>query len=258
MAGDYGHGRGADPGSLAPALSSASAAFLDGALANPALQPHHILQILRNRAVTPGLIRRISLSPVWMKSYRVRASIVLHPATPRPVALAHVSSLRWGDLARVAASRRLSSGLRVAAERILLLRLPELAVGERVSLARCATPPVIRGLRRDPSALVIRSLLDNPMLHSDDTLFLAERPETSGAVLTALAESTRFSGRLELRLALANHPDTPPAVALRIVTRLDANALVSLVGSDRTPILVRLSAERRLSSGPLPTPPSGC
>jgi hypothetical protein len=249
MADDYDDGRMAPEEQLVADLAYASAAGLDGALANPALQGHHLLLVLRNPLVTPALLQRIGRSPVWMKAYRVRAALVQHPKTPRQTAMSLISSLRWGDLARVALLSRLPIALRTAAEKILLLRLPELALGEKVSLARIATPPVIRGLRGENSPLVVRALLENASLRFEEVLFMAERADAPPALLSVLADSTRFARRQELRLALASHPRTPHAVALRLVTALPPSALAILADSGDAPMLVRVAAERRLGQG---------
>ena len=250
MGGDYGAGRSALPESLAPALRTASIEYLDGALANAGLQPHHLLLILRNPAVTAALLQRIGRSPIWLKSYKLRVALVQHPRTPRPLALSLASSLRWGDLARVTTSARSPVTVRAVAEKILLLRLPELALGERISLARVAPPLVLHGLRRENSPLVARALLENPLLRYEEALSMAERPDAPPPLLQALAECTRFVGRRELRLALAAHPHTPSVVALRLVSALEEGSLVCLAASPAAPILVRLAAERRLASGP--------
>src|SRR5262245_52435483 len=225
MAGDYDDDRLAPKEQLLAALGSASADGLDGALANPALQGHHLLLVLRNPRVTPALLQRIGRSPFWMKAYRVRAALVQHPKTPRPLAMSLISSLRWGDLARVALSSRLPMALRTAAETILQVRLPELALGEKVSLARIATHSVIRGLRGENSPLVVKALLENASLRFEDVQCMAERADAPPALLSALADSTRFARRQDLRLALASHPRTPHAVALRLVTLLPPPAL---------------------------------
>ena len=249
MVDEYDDGRLAPPERLEAALGSVSAAGLDGALANPALQAHHLLLVLRNPQVTPALLLRIGRSPFWMKSYRVRAALVQHPKTPRPMAMSLISSLRWGDLARVALLSRLPIALRTAAEKILLLRLPELALGERISLARIATPPVIRSLRGENSPLVVRALLENASLRYEEVLFMAERGDAPPALLSVLADGTRFARRQELRLTLASHPRTPHAVALRLVATLAPEALSSLAASGKAPMLVRVAAERRLEQG---------
>ena len=246
MTDDYAAGREAPAAALTASLRQAGAAYLDGALANAALQPHHLLTIVRNPAVTPALLQRVGRSPVWMRQNRLRIALVLHPKTPASTALPLMSFLRWGDLARVAVAPRLSVAVRQAAERILLLRLPELEVGERITLARIGTPAVIKGMHRDDHPLVIRALLDNPRLQGDEVLSIAGCGDSPPAVLQAIAESSRFASRPEVQLALASNPRTPTPVGLRVVNELDRSGLEAVLGSPETQPLVRIAAERRL------------
>jgi hypothetical protein len=162
--------------------------------------------------------------------------------------MSHVSSLRWADLARLAAKGSAAVALRSAAEKILVLRLPELTLGERISLARIATPPVLQAMRRDSSSLVAKALLENPLLRYEEVVSMAERADAPSPLLKVLAECPRFSGRRELRLALAGHPHTPPPVALKLVALLEASSLAFLAQSAKTPLLVRVAAERRLAA----------
>jgi hypothetical protein len=211
--------------------------------------PERLLEAIRRPGVSPAVLQRIGRNPAALKSYKVRAALVQHPKAPRPLSMSLVSSLNWSDLARIASASRLPIALRCAADKILLLRLPELELGEKVSLARVASPSVIRGLRDENSPLVARALLENPSLRFEEVLAMAERPDAPGALLGTLAESARFARRQELRLALAAHPRTPPATALRLVAGLDERSLETLVASAGTPTLVRVAAERRLVQG---------
>ena len=248
MARDEAAGRTAPPSELSRGMARGSAAFLDGALANPALLPAHLLLMLRNPSVTSALIARVSRSPFWMRSHRLRQAIALHPRSPRATVMGLLSFLRWGDLARVAASPFPAASVRAAAERILLVRLPEMATGERVSLARIATATVVRGLRSDDHPLGVRAVLQNPQARVEDALFIAARPESAGPILRSLAESRRFVEHQEVRLLLALHPSTPKATALRMLSTLDVAGLTLVAASDKVPRLVRVAAERRLSA----------
>jgi hypothetical protein len=180
-----------------------------------------------------------------MKVDRVRLAIVLHPATPRPVSMSLLSQLRWRDLARVAVAPRLGAPVRGAAEKILLLRLPELALGERVTLARTATRNILRALRTEHNALLIRALLENPRFQVEDALSIVESEATPGAVLRVMAESPRFAASQDLRLAIASHGATPPAAALRLVQGMDEGALMRLLSNPRLPPLIAVAARRR-------------
>ena len=238
-------GRTASARILALELHRAPLAYLEGALANPVLQPGLVLQILKqNGAITGPLIARIGRNRAWLKPYEVKTAIVLHPRTTRALAMSLVQFLWWRDLARVADHAALAPPLRRAAERLLSIRLQELALGEKIALARIATRGVIGVLRRQNEPLVIRALLQNPRLVEADALAIAIGKGTPPAVLQALAEDARLSLRPALQKALVKNSSTPPATALRLMQRLSTQALKELTQAPHVPTLVKVAALR--------------
>src|SRR5204862_6150865 len=79
----------------------------------------------------------------------VRRALAAHPRTPRREALSLVSTLFWRDLAHLSADVRVHPEVRRAADRDLLRRLPELAVAERVDLAKVVGRGTLMALRLD-------------------------------------------------------------------------------------------------------------
>jgi len=207
------------------------------------------LALLRSRSLQVGLIRRIAATPEWVRNDRVRAALVLHPRTPRPIAVGLLPQLRWRDLLKAATTPSLPAPIALGAVRLLAERSAEMSLGERITLARAAPEAILRTLRKDPSPLLLRALLDNPRFRAEDALFVAERAETPAASLQLLAESPRFRARADLRGLLAAHPSTPPQVALRLVAAMDEAETRRLLDQPATPPLVRLAAERRVSRG---------
>lgn len=246
MDGDYAAGRDASPDELGPGLLTGSAAFLDGALANPLIEAHHLVAILRNPALTPALIQRIARSPIWMKLDRLRAMMVLNARTPRRLAMSLLPTLRWGDLLRASVAPSVASTVRSSAAAILAVRLPEMEPGERVTLARAAPAAIIPLLLREPDPMVVRAALDNPRTRGEEVVAVVDRPDAPPAILQVVAESPRFAGRDDLRLLIAAHPRTPVVTALKIVNTLPTGALTRLVASESLPALVRVAATRRL------------
>lgn len=245
----YERGRTLPPADLEAALRDAGIEFLDGALANPALRVQHLQAMLRNRAISADLIRRIARSPIWTKFNRVRRAIVLHPTTPRPLAMNLLPTLRWADLLQVSGTPALPVAIRTGALKILGLRLPELSLGEKITLARSAPHPLLTLLLREP-AEVVRAALENRHAQPGDVAPLLEDGTTAPAVLSAIAESPRFAGRDDLRVALAAHPGTPAPVALRLLARMEAADLARLLGDPALPLLIRVAATRRLDDLP--------
>ena len=233
-------GRTAPAETLALELATAPLAFLEGALANPAMQPCLVSILLKNHTVTGQLIVRISARREWLKAYEVKAAIVLHPKTPRAVAMNLVQFLWWRDLVKVGDDTLLAPPLRRAAERILSLRIQELA------LARIASRGVIHVLTKQEHPMVIRALLQNPRLVEEDALVIASARGTPSGVLQTLAEDARFSKRPSVQKALVQNHATPAATALRIVQGLGAQTLKELARAPHVPTLVKVAVQRIL------------
>jgi hypothetical protein len=237
-------GRSAEARTLAAELATAPLSYLEGALENPALGPELLPIALKNRAVTAAFIQRVARSVSWLKVYEVKAALVLHPKTPRPIGMNLVRFLWWRDLARVADHAVLSPPLRRVAEMILAIRLQEMALGEKIALARIAPRGVMGVLRREQHPMVIRALLQNPRLVEEDALAIASTAGTPGPVLQALAEDSRFASRPAVRRAIVQNRETPLSTSLRIVQTLSTRALKELTHAPHVPQLVRVAAIR--------------
>jgi hypothetical protein len=237
-------------------LPSAPPAYLEAALGNPALTPAHLALGLRNPHVRAAWIQHVARDPRCLKAYEVKSAIVLHPATPRALAMNLVGFLWWRDLVRVSEQTLLAPSLRRTAERLLGTRLPEMALGEKVSLARLAGRGIIAALRREGTPLVVRALLQNPRLIEEDVLAIAVSGRSSGEVLRAIADEPRWSTRPPVQKAIARHPETPRSVALRMVQSLSTASLKELLAAPKVPRLVKAAAERLIEArqrrGPLP------
>jgi hypothetical protein len=170
-------------------------------------------------------------SPSLLRSSEVRREVALHPRTPEMLALRLVPGLFWLDLARLGVDARIRPLVRRAADLRLIERLPNLAVGERIALARRAGPAVLAHLRKDPTPRVIAAMLDNPRLTEGILLPLLAGDEVSAPVLTLIAGNARFGQRYPVRLAVAKNPRTPVAVAMGLLPGLRKPDL-GAVGAD--------------------------
>jgi len=238
--------RSASAGELTRLLPSASVSFLQGALDNPLLSSSHVLQLLRNPRITPSLIDRIARNHSWLREYRIRAALAVHPRTPRVIGVLVLSSLGWRDLASVAERSGVAPQVRRMAERRLTICLEEMAQGERISLARMAGRGLIAPLCEDDSERVIAALLQNPRLLENDVLRLVSRRSVPGPVLRAVARDDRFGPRREVQKGIVRHPNTPATVALRTMQKLGEADLKEILRAPRLPRLIEVAVSRRL------------
>ncbi|MEM9293695.1 MAG: hypothetical protein AAGD01_18590 [Acidobacteriota bacterium] len=210
-------------------------------------------QALRNPFVDEALVRALVERRSLLSSYELRRDLAAHPSTPRVIASRFLGGLYWGDLLKLSLSLRVPPAVRVLAERELVQRLPGLALGEKVSLARRGARPVLHQLRKESHFRVIAALLQNPRLTVDIVQPLAGDLQAPPEILRQLAEHPRWGVRYPVRLALCRNPRTPPQVALRLLPMLKKVDLKGLASDRRISSVLRRRAARLLSS----TPPRG-
>jgi hypothetical protein len=206
------------------------------------LAPPAVRQALRNPYCTAEAIELLAGEERLLSFYEVRRDLALHPATPETLAARVVPTLYWRDLMALALDLRLRPVLRRSAEIHLGARLPGMAVGEKISLARRAGGAVLAQLRQDPSPRVISALLDNPRLTEGVLAPVLHSASTPPAILELIANDRRWGVRYPLRLALARNPATPLRIAWRLLDALRPADLRPVAADPRLPEPVRRRA----------------
>lgn len=206
------------------------------------LTPPAVLHALRNPYCTAEVVEKIAGETRLLSFYEVRHEIARHPRTPEVVALRFVPGLYWRDLAEIGLDIRLRPVVRRAAEQHLLTRLPQMALGEKMTLARRASPGVLAHLRHDPSPRVIVALLDNPRLTEGTLAPLVASAATPPAVLELIASDRRWGVRYPLKVALSRNPATPLDTAWRILGTLRKSDLKPVAADSRLPEPLRRRA----------------
>jgi hypothetical protein len=207
-----------------------------------------LLELLR-RAVPVRLLELLAATPPWSERPRVLGAVVLNPRAPRPLAQRLLPSLYWRDLADVAASPRLGGGVRAGAETILRERIPDLRLGERIALAKVATPAVLRLLLADADPKVVRPALANPRLREEDLLQVVRDKTCPRTLLEEAPSSSRWREQYAVRLAVVLQPRTPLGIALGQLSSLLPRDLVRVAEAEELAPLVQAAA-RRLAEGP--------
>lgn len=213
------------------------------------LDVRYARQALRNPHGGREVIEMLLELPELLVSHELRRDLAAHPATPQAQAIDLVATLFWRDLVRLGADARVPPVVRRAADRQVAARLPGLAVGEKIAIARTAGPGVLARLRRDPSPRVTEAMLGNPRLTEGTLLPLATDERAPAPVLETLARDPRWGVRYPVRLALAGNPATPPAAALAILPHLKKRDLRRLVRDVRISGMVKRRARLLLGEG---------
>ena len=127
-----------------------------------------VLASALRRAVPVAFLEEVASARPWSERPRVLARVVLSPRAPQALALRLVSGLYWRDLAEVAATTRVPAAVRSRAESLLRDGLGDMRLGDRVTLARLATPALLPGLLADSERQVAEAALLNPRLREED------------------------------------------------------------------------------------------
>ncbi len=177
----------------------------------------------------------------------MRRALAAHPRTPRGDALSLVATLFWRDLAGLSADARVHPAIRRAADLDLLRRLSDMAVAERVDLARNVGHGALLHLRLDTDPRVLASVLDNRFTTEPDVICAAVQPHATADTLSVIAGHPRWSLRPGVRSAVLRNPGLPPALALSLLTRASLEDLRGIRDSPHSSALLRACAERVLA-----------
>lgn len=231
-------------------LSSAPEAWLRGVLDNPEVGPAELILLLRNHAAPIELLERIGAHPGWMAHHEVCRALARHARTPLALARNLLPLLYWKDWIDLAAQPSANPVVRRQAERMLLARLDDLSLGQRIALARRATRGLIHGFLKETDPRALEALLDNPRLVELDAVRLAENPVAGAYALDRIAEHPVWGRRRAVCLQLLRRAELAIQTSLRLAHRLEPRDLQVLVEDDRVPLVVRVGIERRLRGKP--------
>ena len=207
-----------------------------------------LLAAVLRRAVPLCCLEVLASTPPWSEDQRLMGSVVLSPRVSRALALKLVGSLFWRDLADVAASPRVVAAARVRAEALLLDYMEDLRLGDRITLAKIATPPVLARLLEDADPRVVEAGLINRRLREEDLAGALRKDTVTRALIEGISASSRWRERYALRLAIVLQPRAPLAVALAQVTALLPRDLERVAADEGLAPLLQLAA-RRVATG---------
>jgi hypothetical protein len=224
---------------LAGLLHHPAADVLLAVLENPALDESHVCLLLERKDLPGEILEEVARRKALLKSYRVKRSLAFHPRTPRLVSLRLLRDLYLMDLVQVAILPGVSAELKRNAEEQLLARLPQLPLGQKITLARRGPARVAGALLAEGHAQVISIVLDNPYMTEAQILRALSREKLPISVIPAIVQHRKWSIIYNVRLALVRHPATPLASVLSYLPELTVSDLRELAAPGIVPESLR-------------------
>lgn len=224
---------------------NSDAADFESALRVLSADPTAFLTALRGK-LPVRFLEFVGSTRPWSEDRRVAGILMQNPRTPPYVAVRLVQWSYWRDLANAAANPWISSMVRLRAEATLTERLHEMRLGEKVTLARLASPTLLRQLLGEGDVRILEGALFNPRLQESLLVQMLRADQAPRALFEAVAASPRWRSCYSVRRELALCRRTPLAIALAQITSLVPGDLKRVAEASHVPPLVRAAAARAL------------
>jgi hypothetical protein len=238
---------------LAILLHYESREVLLALLDNPALREADVRVLLGRKILPAEVVEEISKRREWLKVYAVKKALASHPHTPRLVSMRLLRELYLMDLVQIALLPGVSAELKRNAEDQLAARLPQLPLGQKITLGRRGPSRVAGLLLVEGHPKVVEVALDNVHLQAAQILKTLASEGVPEAVVHAVAQHRRWSCDYNVRLALVRQPASKLATVLAFLPELTVSDLEALAAPGIVPEPLRkyLEAEvhRRITAG---------
>jgi len=244
--------RSATGDELKALLHEAGEETLLALLQNPHLDETHVTILLERLDLPANVLTAIAEESKWSANEGVRLRLARHPRTPKRFAVAAVRQLFLFDLVRLALLPSAPADIRRIAEEIILTRIPQLPVGEKLTLARRGPSRVAGALLAEGHPEAVKLALGNSFLTESQVLKVLAKPAAPQRCVVAIAQHPKWSCQYNVRVALVRHPHTPPQSVQAFLPDLtlrdlkDVGAMEALPGPAKQ--LIRRELERRLGS----------
>jgi len=210
-----------------------SPVVLRAVLKNPRLTEDHLLSLLKRRDIPEDLLKILFQDDRTKSSRRLKLALAKNPRTPGPVVQAILPHLYLFDLVDICFLPGVTPDQKVAAERAIVQRLPTTELGNKLTLARRATAPVVGELLREGDSRLMEACLANPRLREVSILQFLNGPRGNAETISMIARHERWKARPNLRMAILRNRQTPGVWFTIHLPRLGTTELHNLLASRR-------------------------
>ena len=214
------HARSASGGELKNLLHESAEDVLAALLENPNLEEPHVVLMLERLDLPASVLGSIGAEGKWTASEGVRLRLARHPRTPKRIALAAVRQLFLFDLVRLSLLPSAPADIRRVAEEVILTRVPHLAIGEKLTLARRGPARVAGAILAEGHPQALKLALSNAFLTEAQVLKVLAKAGVPERAVAAIAQHPKWSSQYNVRVALVRHAHTPAAALQAFLPQL--------------------------------------
>lgn len=227
-------------------LQNSAHEIVKASLKNPALTENHLFAVLQRKDLSEEIVKSISRSAVAESSHRIKYAIASHPATPAHQLSIILPQLYLFELLNICYLPHVTPDQKLAAERVIIQRLPLTPLGNRLTLARRATHGILEVLLKEADPRLLEICLANPHL-KEGTVFQFLRSGKAGAEsISLVARHPRWQNLPNIREAILTHPQTPLVWFTLWLPKMKIPEIKKLLSSNRLNSAQRKVVEERL------------
>jgi hypothetical protein len=238
---------------LTALLHHADREVLLALLDNPLLEETQLCILLERKNLPGEILEEVARRKPLLKSYRVKKALAFHPRTPRLATLRLLRDLYLMDVVQLTLLPGIPTELKRNAEDQLTSRVPQLPLGQKITLARRGPARLAGALLAEGHAQIIAVVLDNAYLTEAQVLKVLSREKLPPGVVRAIAQHRKWSISYNVRLALVRHPLSPLATVLAYLPELTVSDLRELASpgivSESLRKYLQAEVQRRIRSG---------
>ncbi|HEV3375205.1 MAG TPA: hypothetical protein VG051_05830 [Candidatus Acidoferrum sp.] len=197
-------------------------------LDNPALDETQLCLLLDRRDLPAAVLEEIGRRKPLLKNYQVKRALAFHPRAPRLVSLRLLRDLYLMDLVQLTLLPGIPPELKRNAEHQLIARLPQLPLGQKITLARRGPARVAGALLAEGHAQILSVVLDNAYLTEAQVLKVLSQENSHERIIKAISQHRKWSCMYNVRLALVRHPASTLATVLAYLPELTVSDLRAL------------------------------
>jgi hypothetical protein len=197
-------------------------------LDNPALDETQLCLLLDRKDLPAPVLEEIGRRKPLFKNYQVKRALAFHPRAPRLVSLRLLRDLYLMDLVQVTLLPGIPPELKRNAEHQLIARLPQLPLGQKITLARRGPARVAGALLAEGHAQILSVVLDNAYLTEAQVLKVLSHEKLPEGIIKAISHHRKWSCVYNVRLALVRHPASTLSIVLAYLPELTVSDLREL------------------------------
>jgi hypothetical protein len=178
-------------------------------LRNHNLEEEHLLVLLKRRDLPPEIPTLIHKRHFQHPSRPLLLALAGNNATSGHLLRQLLPLLRLFELVNLCYLPGVTPDQRMAAERTILQRLPTTPLGNKMTLARRATPTVVAELLQEGDPATFEICLNSPRLKEAAVFQFLKSARANAATLSMVARHSRWNQRPNLRMAILKNSRCP-------------------------------------------------